>query len=79
MLFLGIVVFVVSTEQEEHYREGYITSEMQNTARRKVQFVVSAPCADYKKMDHPKPTPEEVKERLGSEPVSGKLLCIPSC
>lgn len=61
MLFMGIVVFVVSTKEGEHYREGYITSENQSTARRKVQFVVSAPCADLKKTDHPKTTPEEVK------------------
>ena len=61
MLFMGIVVFVVSTEEGEHYREGYITSEKQSSARRKVQFVVSAPCTDLKKMDHPKTTPEEVK------------------
>lgn len=58
---MGIVVFVVSTEEGEHYREGYITAEKQSTARRKVQFVVFALCADLKKMHHPKTTPEEVK------------------
>lgn len=58
---MGNVVFVVSAEEGEHYREGYITSEKQSAAKRKVQFVVSAPCADWKKMDHPKTTPEEVK------------------
>lgn len=45
---MGIVVFVVSTEEGEHYRESYITSEKRSTARRKVQFVVSAPRADLK-------------------------------
>lgn len=54
MLFMGIVVFVVSTEEEEYYREGCITSENKSTARRKVHFVVSAPYVDLKKMHHPK-------------------------
>lgn len=61
MLFMGIVVFVVSTEEGQYFREGDITSGKQSTGRSKVQFVVSAPCADLKKMDHPKTTPEEVK------------------
>lgn len=61
MLFMGIVVFVVSTEEGEHYREGDITSGKQSTGRSKVQFVVSAPCADLKNMDHPQAISEEVK------------------
>lgn len=55
---MGIVVFVVSTEEGQYFREGDITSGKQSTGRSKVQFVVSAPCADLKKMDHPKTVPE---------------------
>lgn len=61
LFFMGVVVFVVSTEEAEHYWDGDIISGKQSTGRSKVQFVVSAPCADLKKMDHPKTIPEKVK------------------
>lgn len=40
-----------------------VTSPLENRAqeRSKVQFVVSAPCADLKKLAHLKTIPEEVK------------------
>jgi len=44
MHFIGTVVFVVSTEEGEHYRGDYIISEKQS----RVQFVVSALCADLR-------------------------------
>lgn len=74
MPFMGIVVFVVPTKEGEHYRGDYITAEKQSTAKRKVQFAVSAPCADSKKVHHPKATPEEVKQGVRSEPMPGKVL-----